>query len=115
MESLRKATPKQLAYIQQLRKKQGKESLEIDEELSSLEASEIIKELMESIPTNRQSKSIKLNEARLGMAFKCVYRNWVSSGENVFKNKSAFIKNVLDTYTLVNEIAQKLSAQTEDS
>ena len=47
------------------------------------------------------------------MAFKCCYRNWVTSGENVFKNKSAFIKNVLETYTLVNEIAQKLSAQIE--
>ena len=113
MESLRKATPKQLAYIQQLRSKQGKESLEIAEELGSQEASEIIKELMGSTQTNGQTKPVKLNEARLGMAFKCVYRNWVSSGENVFKNKNVFIKNVLETYTLVNEIAQKLSAQIE--
>jgi len=34
--------------------------------------------------------------AGLGMAFKCVYRNWVSSGGNIFKNKKEFIKNVLD-------------------
>ena len=52
MESQRKATPKQLAYIQQLRSKQGKESLEIEEDLSSQEASEIIKELVESTQTN---------------------------------------------------------------
>jgi hypothetical protein len=45
--------------------------------------------------------------ARLGMAFKCVYRNWVSSGENIFKNKKAFVKNVLDTYKLINKIAGK--------
>ena len=113
MENQRKATPKQLAYIQQLRSKQGKESLEIDEELSSQEASTIIKALMESSQTNGQTKPVRLNEARLGMAFKCVYRNWVTSGENIFRNKNAFIKNVLDTYTLANEIAQELSAQTE--
>ena len=113
MESLRRATAKQLAYIQQLRGKQGKDSLEIGEELSAQEASEVIKALMEGSQPNGQFKSVKLNEARLGMAFKCVYRNWVTSGENVFKNKNAFIKNVLDTYTLANEIAQELSTQTE--
>ena len=113
MESLRKATPKQLPYIQQLRGKQGKESLEIDEELSSEEASTIIKGLVESSQTNGQRNPARTNEARLGMAFKCCYRNWVASGENVFRNKNAFIKNVLETYTLVNEIAQKLSAQIE--
>ena len=113
MESLRRATPKQLAYIQQLRGKQGKESLEIDEELSSQEASTIIKALVECSQTNGQTKPVRLNEARLGMAFKCCYRNWVTSGENIFRNKNVFIKNVLETYTLVNEIAQKLSAHTE--
>ena len=113
MESQRKATPRQLAYIQQLRSKQGKESLEIDEEMSSQEASTIIKELVESTQPNGLTKPARLNEARLGMAFKCVYRNWVGSGENIFKNKSAFIKNVLDTYALANEIAKKLSAHAE--
>jgi len=34
MENQRKATPKQLAYIQQLRNKQGKEGIEFDENLS---------------------------------------------------------------------------------
>jgi hypothetical protein len=54
------------------------------------------------------TRHIKLTqEARLGMAFKCVYRNWVGSGENIFKNKNAFMKNVLDTYKLINEIAEK--------
>jgi hypothetical protein len=113
MESQRKATPKQLAYIQQLRSKQGKESFEIEEDLSFQEASTIIKALVECSQTNGQTKPVKLNEARLGMAFKCCYRNWVTSGENIFRNKNAFIKNVLDTYTLANEIAQELSTQAE--
>jgi hypothetical protein len=113
MENQRKATQRQLAYIQQLRSKQGKESIEIDEELSSQEASTIIKALVESSETNGQTKPVRLNEARLGMAFKCCYRNWVTSGENIFRNKNVFIKNVLDTYTLANEIAQELSEQVE--
>jgi hypothetical protein len=113
METQRKATTRQLAYIQQLRSKQGKEGLEMDDEMSSQEASTIIKALVECSQTNGQTKPVRLNEARLGMAFKCCYRNWVTSGENIFRNKNAFIKNVLDTYTLANEITQKLSTQTE--
>ena len=113
MENQTRATQRQLAYIQQLRSKLGKESLEIDEELSSEEASTIIKALVECSQTNGQKKPVRLNEARLGMAFKCCYRNWVASGENIFKNKNAFIKNVLDTYALANEIAQELSTQAE--
>ena len=46
MENERKATPRQLAYIQQLRRKQGMESIEPDENLSALEASRMIEELM---------------------------------------------------------------------
>jgi hypothetical protein len=41
------------------------------------------------------------------MAFKCVYRNRETAGVNIFKNKKDFIKNVLDTYRLINEIAEK--------
>jgi hypothetical protein len=32
--------------------------------------------------------------ARLGMAFKCVYRNWIASGGNIFKKKKAHQKCV---------------------
>jgi hypothetical protein len=45
--------------------------------------------------------------ARLGMAFKCVYRNWITSGGNIFKKKK-LIKNVLETYKLINEIAERV-------
>jgi hypothetical protein len=69
MENQRKATPRQLAYIQQLRKKQGKDSLEIDEKLTSQEASTIIKELMGNCQPNEEIRPAKINEARLGMAF----------------------------------------------
>ena len=50
MENERKATPRQLAYIQQLRRKQGKESIELDENLSFQEASKMIEDLMGIFP-----------------------------------------------------------------
>jgi hypothetical protein len=56
MENLRKATPRQLAYIQQMRRRQGKESLEIDEDLGFEEASK-----------NGQIQPLKINGFRLGM------------------------------------------------
>jgi hypothetical protein len=113
MENQRKATQRQLAYIQQLRQQQRKESLDLDEELSSQEASNLIKNLLEIPNRDDPTRPLKINEARLGMAFKCCYRNWVTSGENIFRNKNAFIKKVLDTYPLANEIAQELSARAE--
>jgi hypothetical protein len=45
--------------------------------------------------------------ARLGMAFKCVYRNWVANRHNIFGHKEAFTKDVLKTYALINEIAER--------
>jgi hypothetical protein len=42
MENQRKVTTRQLAYIQQLRKKQGNDSPEMEEELSFQEASALI-------------------------------------------------------------------------
>ena len=110
----RMATPKQLAYIERLRTDVG---TTIDKPLGELtvsEASELIEELLQKTSGTRASpdpRPVKKTDfgsgARLGMAFKCVYRNWVTSGENVFKNKKDFIKNVLDTYALIDEIAEK--------
>ncbi|NIO22372.1 MAG: hypothetical protein GTN76_17015, partial [Candidatus Aenigmarchaeota archaeon] len=48
--------------------------------------------------------------ARIGLAFKVCYQRWVSNGANIFKNKDKFIKNVIDTYHLLNEIAEKAKA-----
>jgi hypothetical protein len=110
----RMATPKQLAYIERLRTDIG---ITIDKpigELTVSEASELIEELLQKTNGTRarpEAKPVKRtdfrNGARLGMAFKCVYRNWVSSGVNISKNKKNFIKNVLDTYRLINEIPEK--------
>ena len=60
MENQRKATPRQLAYIQQLRRKQGKESIELDENLSAQEASKMIEDLMGIPPKNGQLQPFKI-------------------------------------------------------
>jgi len=50
------------------------------------------------------------NGARIGLAFKVCFKQWVGSGTNIFKNKEQFMKNVVDTYNLLNEIAEKAEA-----
>ncbi len=48
MENQRKATPRQVAYIEQLRRKQWREGIEIHEDLSFQEVSKMIEGLMET-------------------------------------------------------------------
>ena len=112
MENQRKATPKQLAYIQQLRSKQGKESLEIDEELSFQDASNLIKDLLEILSRDDQNKPIKINEARLGMVMKECYRYFRHYEKDIHKEyKEIFKKDVIKTYQLFAEIAQGLESK----
>ncbi len=111
----RRATPRQVAYIERLSLRNG---LEIEKPLGELtmsEASELIRQITTKSIGNgaQQSKNNgnKRNEfnqgARLGMAFKCCCRRWTGNGHNIFKRKEDFIQNVLDTYALINEIAEK--------
>ena len=118
----RMATGKQLAYIESLGAEAG---VAIDKpvvELTKVEASELIADLLRKANVGQNSKEAANGKsptaipgrktdfgsgARLGMAFKCVYRNWVTAGVNIFEKKKEFIKNVLDTYKLINEIAEK--------
>ncbi len=112
----RKATPKQLAYIEKLCLASGAKVDRAGEDLTMVEASELIAGLLQK-PNNGSQEPMVINRgnrrndfgngARLGMAFKCCYRRWVSSGENIFKYRNEFIKNVLDTFELINEIADK--------
>jgi len=50
------------------------------------------------------------NGARIGLAFKVCYQRWIGSGNNIFNNRNRFIQNVLETYELLNEIAEKAEA-----
>jgi len=112
----RMATPKQLAYIERLRTDIG---TTIDKPLGELtvgEASELIEELLQKVngrttKATFEAKPAKRTDfgagARLGMAFKCVYRKWASNGADIFNHRDNFIGTVLETYKLINEIAEK--------
>jgi len=92
METERKATPRQLAYIQQLRRRQGEESIEFDENLSAQEASKMIEGLMGISPKNGQVQHSRLNEARLGMVLKECFRDFRDSEKTSLKEHRAKIQ-----------------------
>ena len=118
----RLATPKQLAYIEKLAADCKATIAKPLGEITTREASEIIEELLEQAnngkgngdrnPATTTAKKYESwsNGARIGLAFKVCYQRWVSSGTNIFNNKDEFTKNVIDTYQLLNEIAQKSHA-----
>ena len=109
MENERRATPRQLAYIQQLRKKQGKESVELEENLSSQEASKMIEGLMGFFPQSVQVHPLKMNDARLGMVLKECFRDFRHYEKDILKeHRQKFKEHVIKTYQLFTEIAQEL-------
>ena len=109
MENQRKATPRQLAYIQELRRNQGKEGTELDENLSTQEASKMIEDLIGIPSKNGQLQPLKLNEARLGMVLKECYRDFRHQEKDILReHRQRFKETVLKTYQLFTEIAKEL-------
>lgn len=118
----RLATPKQLAFIERLAADCKATIQKPLGEITIVEAKAIIDELLERVNKGRSNgdretvtPQIRRYEswskgARIGLAFKVCYKRWVGSGTNIFINKETFIKNVIDTYHLINEIAQKAEA-----
>jgi hypothetical protein len=108
------ATPRQLAYIERLAGETGMKVAKPLEELTVREASEVIDELTDKANNGNSAAGKRNNNwskgARIGLAFKVCYHRWISSGNNIFINREEFIKNVLDTYDLLNEIADKAEA-----
>ena len=114
MENERKATPRQLAYIQQMRRKQGKESIELEENLSSQEASKMIEGLMGIAPKNGQFQPLKRNDARLGMVLKECYRDFRHHEKDILKEqRQRFKETVIKTYQLFTEIARELEQSNQ--
>jgi len=114
MENERKATEKQMAYIQHLRRTQGKESLELDSNLSFQDASQMINEMMGT--TEGQARPVKINEARLGMVMKECYRHFRHYQRDILGNHREWFKdNVIKTYQLFTEIAQELEQRNQVS
>jgi hypothetical protein len=118
----RMATPRQLAYIERLGADTGATIGKPLTELNTMEASELIAELLQKANVGQNGKDTATGKgfipptarkndfgsgARLGMAFKCVYRKWTSNGADIFQHRNNFIDTVLETYKLINEIAEK--------
>ncbi len=114
MENTKKATEKQMSYIQHLRRMQGKESLDLKEDLGFEEASKMISELMGTSKPGEQAKTHKINEARLGMVLKECYRHFRYYQRDLLGvHREWFKDNVIKTYELFTEIAQGLEQDSQ--
>ena len=110
------ATPKQVAYIERLAAECRATIEKPLGEISMEEASELIGQLHERVNGNGQKAGTRGRHdswsagARIGLAFKVCYQSWVKSGFSIFENRAHFMKNVIDTYQLLNEIVEKAEA-----
>jgi len=102
------ASQRQMAYIERLKNEIGVSVPGIGDELTSLEASRIIDQLIGKVGQNGTgSGQMKINEPRLGMAMKECYREWSRLGRDVLRNKrKAFIAETISMYFLFTEIAE---------
>lgn len=114
MQNGQLATPKQMAYIERLSAESKMTVAKPLEELTVQEASELIDELLQKgnggIKNGTRRNDSWSNGARIGLAFKVCYLRWIGSGTNIFEKRNHFIQNVLETYELLNEIAEKAEA-----
>jgi hypothetical protein len=116
------ATDRQLAYIERLGADVETTTGKHITELTMTDASELIADLLQKANVGQNGNGAATGKttmailgrktdfgsgARLGMAFKCVYRKWTSNGADIFKHRKNFIDTVLETYKLINEISEK--------
>ena len=80
---------------------QWKTELELEYESARFERS---RHLIRSLPVGH-----RVNDARLGMSMKEVFRRWNQVGRDPFGEKrDGFVNEVLDTYFLFTEISERL-------
>lgn len=108
------ATAKQIAYIKRLQKEIGSEEKAIKGKISSFDASEIIGKLIVKVHQrgvrNSGTKKIQINEPRLGMAMKECFKVRINHGWDIYnRHREDFIDEVISTYDLFTEIAEKLA------
>ena len=111
-DSESRATAKQVAYIQTLKRDLGEKHLEIIEgELSIEKASAVIDGLLSKVGRNgvEIKRLRKINEPRLGMAMKECFKVWRKYCRDIYETKrERFKKEVIETYWLFTEIAEAL-------
>jgi len=116
----RPASSKQLGYIRRLQEQMGLTPVGGHEGMNSLEASQVIGQLLEQRQTTGEFISAdtlpasNINQARLGMAMKECFRLWKSRGRDLHGDSHRpFIKEVVATYNLFTEIAEIMEGKRE--
>ena len=109
----RPASSRQLASIKRLHADLGEDGQTVSGEMSSVEASRLIGELLararQNGPGNSHGQRVKINEPRLGMAMKECFRIWKKNGWLIYtEHRKAFIRDVIRTYNLFAEIAEEV-------
>jgi hypothetical protein len=110
----RPASSRQIGYIRQLQERLGETSAGVPENLNSLEASQMIGELLAKQPAEAftdaaEYRKVRLNQARLGLAMKECFRLYLRNGSDPWeRSRKSFIKTVAATYHLFGEIEDRL-------
>ena len=118
-ENVRLASEKQKHLINILVKRNGFEIEKPLENLSSIEASRLIERLLFQQKDGVNQQNVKngknIDNIKLGLATKLVYNNWMYNVCALVRDKKLkeiFIKEVLATYRILQEISQKAMQMT---
>ncbi len=113
-ENVRLASEKQKQLINVLVKRNGFEIEKPLENLNSIEAGKLIDRLLFQQKNGANQNNVKnyqnIDNIKLGLATKLVYNNWmynVCALVRDKKMKAVFIKDVLATYRILQEISQE--------
>ena len=116
----RPASSKQLGYIRRLQEQMGLSPDGGPQGMNSLEASQMIGQLLEQRQSTEEFVSAdtlpasNINQARLGMAMKECFRLWRGNRHDILEQRrKPFIKNVVATYNLFTEIAEILKGKRQ--
>jgi hypothetical protein len=101
------ASEDQLAYIKRLQMELGEGVSKTEKDMDKTEASMVIGKLVA-----KAQKNHSISEARLEMAIRECFKKWTRFGTDVWRqHREDFIKEVIDTYMLFSEIAQRLETK----
>ena len=119
MGNVRLASEKQKNLINILVKRNGFEIEKPLENLSTIEASRLIERLLfqqkNGVNQNDLKNDKNIDNIKLGLATKLVYNNWmynVCALVRDKKMKEIFVKEVLETYNILQEISQRAMQMT---
>jgi hypothetical protein len=95
--------------LKRLRAEIGKDARDLDNNLTSFQASDMTGQLI----AKGRGNPVRINGPCLGIAMKESFRLWTALGKNIWSEKrEAFIRKTVDTYNLFAEIAERVEQNT---